>query len=124
MWRVLNMLLVVLIGLTIYKTYDIKHDVMEIQNNIKQVKRDITVENNNIAMYQAEWANLTSAFNLNRLKEKLLTDYRPLNYKDIRSVQEIPFKGQLSALSQNQSPTELPKITSGQKPSTKQKSKI
>ena len=92
MLRFLNLIAIVaLIGSAVY-AYTIKYQTSYRAEQIAKTKIEIKTESDAIAVLRAEWAYMTRPERLQQLADQYLVDVKPLEVKQLVSVQALPDK--------------------------------
>jgi hypothetical protein len=92
MLRFLNLIAIVaLIGSAVY-AYTIKYQTSYRAEQIAKTKIEIKTESDAIAVLRAEWAYMTRPERLQQLADQYLVDVKPLDVKQLVSVQALPDK--------------------------------
>ena len=92
MLRFLNLIAIVaLIGSAVY-AYTIKYQTSYRAEQIAKTKIEIKTESDAIAVLRAEWAYITRPERLQQLADQYLVDVKPLEVKQLVSVQALPDK--------------------------------
>ena len=92
MLRFLNLIAIVaLIGSAVY-AYTIKYHTSYRAEQIAKTKIEIKTESDAIAVLRAEWAYMTRPERLQQLADQYLVDVKPLEVKQLVSVQALPDK--------------------------------
>gem|GEM_PF-5279692 len=72
MSRFLNLVAFLMLSICIYVTFSVKDDVADLATKVVYLKKEIRQEQEKIDIYQAEWASLTGAENIEKLKNALM----------------------------------------------------
>lgn len=90
LFRLSNMVWVLMIGVAAYGLYYTKFQVLELQRQIAAVEKTLDQETEHLHVVEAEWAYLTRPDRLQQLI-KQHTDLRPVIGMQVQEVAALPF---------------------------------
>jgi hypothetical protein len=89
MMRFATLLWVFVAGLMGYGLYQLKHEVIALENDLNRVNRQIVQEQENIHVLKAEWSYVTQPVRLQALAQRFL-DLQPMAPKQFARLEALP----------------------------------
>ena len=102
MSRFINLAFFVLLSISIYTTFSIKEDVATLAKKVALLKKNIYTEEVKVDIYKAEFAVLTGAAHIDKLKNKLIPNLKVVSVSQIKSNSDILAPSQLAYFNKNQ----------------------
>ena len=90
LFRLSNMMWVLMIAAAAYGLYYTKFQVLELQRQIATVEQELQQENEHLHVVEAEWAYLTRPDRLQQLARKH-TELKPVIGVQVQEVATLPF---------------------------------
>lgn len=91
MTRVLTIFLTVITAIAAVSVYQVKYDVMNLEDEVLAINAQIVEERDNLSIYQSEWSYLNEPRRLERLAFRNL-DLTPVNASQFMPVAELPLR--------------------------------
>jgi len=92
MLRLSTWLWLAVVGAVGYGMFQVKYEVMQVEDELGRVNRAIDTDRDQLRVLNAEWAFVNQPARLDQLRQRFLTNLRPITRLELGSLDQVPFR--------------------------------